>query len=179
MIPKYLNKQGGFRITNLFIDICNRELLNIGEPGINFPEFTFAPDDWTDVRGNVFKSMRKLFLECGDVTGYDFAITVLGSYEHFRILSEHKLVGPQIESWQNEMKAKIDSFAVKNIEKIVAEGGTQVQLSAAKYLANRDYEEKGPVGKPATNNKKLKEETHARETARETKEEMERLGMTH
>lgn len=178
MSPKYLSKYNKFRISNLFFETTNRDYLYVEGNTLEIPVFTLGTEDTTDSKGNKLISMHKKFLESGDVTGYDFAIEVLGSYEHFVCLEEHRVIGKHIESWKREIKAKLDSKALKEIERISKEGGSQAELSAAKFLIKREYEEKGSVGKPATNNSTRKAGTHARETSRDTKAEMERLGLT-
>lgn len=179
MNPKYLTKYNKFRIANLFIETANRDGL-YDDTSRDIPVFTLGPEDNTDSLGNLYISMHKLFIEEGDVTGYTFSLKVLGSYEHLVQLSEHKVIGPHVKAWKRELKAMIDSKAMKEIQRIATKGGTQVELSAAKYLANREYEGKSDsagVGKPATNNAKRKAETHAKATANDTKAEMKRLGM--
>ena len=177
MKSKYLNKHGNFRITNLVWETSNTAL--IYDDNRDLPAFCLKAEDHTDNRGNVFASIPRLFVECGDATGYDFAISVLGSYEHYLELCENKLIGPVIETCKEVIKSKLDSESIKEIKRIATSGGTQVELSAAKYLANREYELKNSVGRPGKKNHIKKDAAQAREESIETKEEMARLGLTH
>ncbi len=179
MNPKYLTMRGQYRINNMFFETCNKTDLPLATSGVNLPEYTLSNMEWKDSSGNTYQPMRELFIACGDPTGYKFALEVLGSYEHYQLLLSHSSIGPIMEEWVEEVKASVDSFAVNSIQDIVTNGGSQVQLSAAKFLASREYEEKGEVGRPATDNKKRKLENHAKAIAKDTAEEMERLGITH
>ena len=177
MKPKYLNGHGNFRINNLVWETCN--LGNIYDDNRQLPVFCLKTQDYQDGRGNTFLSIPRLFSECGDATGYDFAISVLGSYEHYLALCENKTIGPVIEQCKEVIKSKLDSEAIKEVKRIATEGGTQVELSAAKYLANRDYELKNSVGRPNKKQHVTKDAAQAREESIATKEEMKRLGITH
>lgn len=177
MSPKYLTKYNKFRVSNLFLETANRDILYDSDSDRAMPIFTLTSEDLTDSLGNKYISMHKLFLIAGDVTGYKFAVDVLGSYEHLEKLLVHKVIGPHIEAWKRELKAKLDSNAMEMLATIAKDGGTQAQLSAAKYLVNREYEQAGNVGKPSTKNTTKKQETHNRITSAETKEEAERLGL--
>ena len=179
MKPKFLTKLGTYRIGNLFIETVSRDRVKTATPGVDLPEFTLMPEDTTNVHGNIFRSMGKLFVEAGDVTGYRFAIDVLGSYDHFLQLCDHKVIGPHIDRWKEILKTKIDSEALAEVDRIAKKGGTQVELSAAKYLANREYEAKDDVGRPKKKQHNRKEAAKAREESIQLKEEMERLGLTH
>ncbi len=179
MTPKYLTKHNKFRIAQLFLETANRDVLYDDGSKRDTPIFTLAPDDKVDSLGNKYISMHKLFLKAKDVTGYDFAIKVLGSYEHFARLSAHATVGVYIAQWIEEVKAQLDSEAIKEIKRISKEGGNQTELSAAKYLANRDYEAKGSVGKPSPKNSRRKTLTASRQMEADTKAELKRLGLPH
>lgn len=177
MKPKYLNKHGNFRIQNLVWETCN--LGTIHDDNRELPVFCLKTVDYTDGRGNTFISIPRLFIECGDATGYDFAISVLGSYEHYLALSNNKTIGPVIEQCKEVIKSKLDSEAIKEVKRIATTGGTQVELSAAKYLANREYELKNSVGRPGKKQYVKKDAAQARDESIETKQEMERLGLAH
>ena len=177
MKPKYLTKVGNFRISNLFLETTNRDaILETCERAP--PIFTLKSSDFTEAQGSTMLSMQRLFIEAGDVTGYKFAIEVLGSYEHFMLLCEHKIIGAAIDTWKEVVKSKMDSDSIKEIKRIATTGGSQVELSAAKYLANREYEAKGSVGKPAKKSNPRREAAKARETSLDTKAELVRLGLT-
>lgn len=177
MKPKYLNAHGNFRINNLVWETCN--LGSIYEENRDLPAFCLKVEDYSDKYGNKFLSIPRLFNECGDATGYDFAISVLGSYEHYLALCDNKDIGPVIEQCKEVIKSKLDSDSIKEIKRIAKDGGSQVELSAAKYLANRDYELKNSVGRPNKKTNTRKDAAQAREESIETKEEMARLGLSH
>jgi hypothetical protein len=178
MKPKYLTAYNRFRTSNLFIETANRDIIYDESAPRVMPVFTLGPEDSEDSHGNKFISMHKLFIATKDMTGYTFALEVLGSYAHLEVLMKHKIIGPHIHSWQNELKAELDSKSIKALETISKEGGTQTQLSAAKFLINREYEKAGAVGKPSNKNITNKKETTARIMSEETAEEAERLGIT-
>ena len=177
MKPKYLNKHGGFRVNNLFQETTDLNSVYTIDQGRDVPVFTIKSEDWTNNQGTKLISMQKLFLSFEDITGYDFAMKVLGSYEHFSELCNHRVIGNYIEQWKEVVKAKMDSDSIKEIKRIATDGGTQVELSAAKYLANREYESKGSVGKPVKKQNARKEASEARQASIDTKKELERLGL--
>lgn len=176
MKPKYLTRRGEYRTTNLFIETCNRICYSENDTShMDLPVFTLKPEDLTTP--SPLLSMPRLFVECGDVTGYDFAIKHLGSYEHFMQLCEHDVVGQHIKLWKEVIKSKMDSDSIKEIKRIATKGGSQVELSAAKYLANREYEASGSVGRPNKKDTPEKRRKHAHQTSLDTKKEMERLNI--
>ena len=176
MKPKYLTKQGNFRVSNLFQETTDITTVYEHEEK-DLPVFTIKSEDWVNTQGTKLISMQKLFLAQEDVTGYDFAMEVLGSYEHFTELCNHRVIGNYIEQWKEVVKAKMDSDSLKEIKRIATIGGTQVELSAAKYLANREYEMKGSVGKPVKKQNARKQASEARRASLDTKKELARLGL--
>lgn len=170
--PKYLarNKKR-FRVADLFFETNFTPIEEQEEGRRNIPVFTLKPYDFTDDRGNFYPSAKLLFMEHNDSVGYHFAMNVLGSWEHYLQLKESKKVGPHIEAWENELKALKEAEALSHIERISAHGGSQAELSAAKYIVSHEYEKKSV--KARTKGKRPSEK-HSDETL----EEMERVGLS-
>jgi hypothetical protein len=124
--------------------------------------------------------MHKLFVKYKDPTGYDFAISELGSYEHFLKMRAHPVVGEHIERWVEEVKSGLDSESINEIKRIAKDGGSQAELSAAKWLASREYDNQSKdVGRPSNKKSIIKDKRQAEEMSLSTKRELDRLGLTH
>ena len=177
MKPKYINKKGYFRINDLFIETCNGDAIMNKTSGRNRHVFTLKPEDYTDLYGETYPSFQKMFIDCNDPTGYEFAMKHLGSYEHFVQLQDNVQISAVISHCKEVVKSKLDSDSIKEIKRIATSGGSQVELSAAKYLANREYEEKGSVGRAQRKATGTKAASEARKTSLDTKRELERLGL--
>ena len=147
--PKYLTRDGRkYRTNNLFFEtnVGSKDWVGDGRSsGIlerQQAEFTLKPYEYTDQDGFTYPSAKVLFMQSGDVTGFKFAMEVLGSWEHYLQLREHKKIGPYILAWEDELKASLESKAMRDVARIASEGGSQAELSAAKYILAREYDKK-------------------------------------
>ena len=169
MKPKHLIN-GKLVTPGLFIETCGENM--------DLAVYTLQPADKIyQGNGKKYISMHKLFVQYDDPTGYEFAIKELGSWEHFQKMLAHKELGDHFRKWMEEIKARLDSKAIESIRRIAKDGGSQTELSAAKWLAAREYEEKGEVGRPSKKRTKAKERKEAEEVSLSTKKELERLGL--
>jgi hypothetical protein len=82
--------------------------------------------------------LREKFLELNDPTGFKFAEKYLESYARLENLLTQGWFKNSWDDWQNELRARIKSEALKRIQEISEEGSAQ-SLNAAKYLANGEY----------------------------------------
>ena len=128
--------------------------------------FTLKPYDHD---GSV--SMKQLYLAANDPTEYKFAIEVLGSWEHWQKLISSDWFHSYVAAWRDELEVKLRSEAIVSIHKQANEN-----VSAAKWIAEKQYAQKGKVGRPT------KEETaHTKKVQamidQETEEELNRLGI--
>ena len=117
-------------------------------------------------------------MEIGDPTEYTQAMSLLGSYEHWEILTTRGWFKPHIDQWREELKVKLESDRYREMKDMVDNhAGTPQAIQATKWLAER-YGEKAPTkrGRPSKAEKEAALKEHIEE---ETilKEEAERLGL--
>ena len=182
--PLYMSKdKKSYRLANLFMETNQgarnwdeskrkEDDLFIREPAV----FTLKPHEYTDTTGITYPSAKLLFMLHNDVTGYKFAMEVLGSWEHYLQLREHKKIGAYIMSWEDEMKAMLESKALSDISRIATEGGSQAELSAAKYIVAHEYEKVSMKSRRKA--EATLKETKGGKVSAETQDDMDRLGIT-
>ena len=127
---------GRWRTKSLFYEIND---YRIDEGTI----FTITESD-KEVNGVVLKSLRKLFVESEDPTGYTTATEHLGGYAHWEALCKSSLKG-EIEKWKIEMEVRIRSLGLKQAITSAKSGN----FNAAKFLAERGWD-KRTAGRPST-----------------------------
>lgn len=116
------------------------------------PVFTFDSD-----RPGLI-NFKRTFVEVGDVTGYQWAIQYLGSYDHWLYLMKREWFAEQYERAREELLTKMRAEAIQNIVSISVESENETQrLAASKYLAERAWE-KSRVGRPEKAKGQLKKE---------------------
>jgi hypothetical protein len=122
--------------------------------------------------------MYRKYMEIGDPTEYTQAIGLLGSWEHWKMLTSAGWFQPYIEKWRQELKVKFESDRFRDMQEVAeTQKGTPQGVSATKWLAER-YSESKPTkrGRPSK-----AEKTRALKASLEEdellKEEAERLGL--
>ncbi len=105
--------------------------------------FTTECED-REVKGKYLPSLRRLFLESNDITGYQVANEHLGGWTHWKALRKNclKLLIPD---WEEELEIKLRSLGVRSAISSALNGGFQ----AAKYLTEAQW-------KPNTGGRKSK-----------------------
>lgn len=97
-------------------------------------------------RGEVYPSLKRLYLQHEDPTEYDFASTYLLGWNHWKRLTTNKMIRKHIDEWREELELKIKSQAVKDIiDQCAMEGGS---FQAAKWLADQGWNKRG-AGRPS------------------------------
>lgn len=112
--------------------------------------FTLNDDDKL-YQGKTYYSLKKLYLEIGDPSEYEFAKACLLGWRHWKRLQENKLIRPHIEEWREEIEVMRRSEGILSIAD-QAEGNFQ----AAKWLAERGWDKRG-AGRPSKVEKKREE----------------------
>lgn len=166
----FKDNMGRFRTESLF-----RETLRAGvrEAGYE-PVFTLAQEDHPD--GAV--SMRRLFVEAGDITEYRFAMEVFGSWAHWLKLRECEWLKPYLEAWRAELEVKLKFEAVERLRAVAADPGNKQAVSAAKWLAEGRYKETASSkrGRPTKQEVASALQDEVR-TSKDTMDDAERLGV--
>lgn len=94
--------------------------------------------------GKYYPSLKRLYLECGDPTEYEFATTYLLGWKHWLRLCDNRMVRKHIDEWREELEVKLRSKGVKNVLESAKAGNYQ----AARWLADRGWDTRG-AGRPS------------------------------
>lgn len=89
---------------------------------------------------------KQYYMECKDITGYLFAVTYLGGWQHWLALHTSPILEPILKEWEEELEVKLRSEAVQNI---VALSKSDKGYQAAKYLADRGWKVRETAGRPS------------------------------
>jgi len=98
--------------------------------------YTLGDEDVVRDNGKHIYSIRKLYVEMGDVHEYNFATTYFASWKHWNKMLDSPRVRPYIDDWRAELAAKIQSDNLKRMQTMAADGDKQ----AVRYLADRGWE---------------------------------------
>lgn len=91
---------------------------------------------------------KDTFLELKDLTGRKWAEKYLKDYRHFKHLIECTWFKNAYDEWCEELRDILKMEALERIREI-ALGETSQALSAAKYLANKEYDGSSSRGRPS------------------------------
>lgn len=78
-------------------------------------------------------SLKRNFLDLGDLAEYTFAETYLGGWDHWQRITESWVLKPHVEMWRTELRLKLEAEAIATIKEIASGTGPSA-LQAAKYL---------------------------------------------
>lgn len=132
---KFKDSMGRFLTQSLFLELGYKT---------EFAVYTLEDDDKVH-EGREYPSLKKLYLECGDVTEYDFATLYLGGWRHWKRLLNNKLIFPHIEEWREELELSLRADGLRSIIKAATSSDN---FSAGKYLAEKGWI-KNQVGRPS------------------------------
>jgi hypothetical protein len=142
---------------------------NAGRPPVktrfkqNNPDGDLCLDEFHDV-----------FVACEDLTEYDAAIKLLGSWpEWVQFKNNWSRFPLLIEEWKDEILIKLKSQAMKKIQALAASDDKQA-LQAAKFIVQEEHKKLAGQGRPT----KAAKDRAAKEIAKgaaETKEEEKRI----
>lgn len=102
------------------------------------PFYTLRDHDYLNL-----PSLRRLYLEEGDLTEYNFALKYFESWDHWKMLTECNWFKPYIQTWRTELELKLKADALKAI---ILESKADTRNS---FVALRFIVEKGWVDKSA------------------------------
>jgi hypothetical protein len=104
--------------------------------------FTYAQED-KEYNGKLFYSLKKLYLECADVTEYEFANAYLADFDHWKKMCGNALIRVHIDKWREELELKLQADGLRKMMASAESGNYQ----AAKYLADKGWASSGK-GRP-------------------------------
>ena len=104
---------------------------------------------------------------------YEFAMTVLGSWDHWAKLCNISQLRGDIQEWRDELDIKLKCQSMKAMM-LAAKDNDAKGVNAAKYLAEKGYESKR--GRPSK--AEVERETKIQAGVnKELKDDMERIGL--
>lgn len=156
---------GRWRTANLFEETCE-------DPTKYPPVYTLKDSDTSSC-----VSLKERYLECRDLTEYQFANIYLGGWDHWLRVCDSYVLKPHIEEWRDQLRLKLRAETLEKV-KDLATGEGPAALTAAKFLLEElnGRTPKSQRGRPSKEEKigYLKEEGR---TSDETKRDAERLGI--
>lgn len=109
-----------------------------------FAMFTLDDEDKT-YDGKLYPSIKKLFIEFGDVTCYLFSKEYLLGWNHWKRLEENKAIRHHIDQWKEELALTVQAEGIRSIVDIAIDKDS---FAAAQWLAKRGWIEK-KAGRPS------------------------------
>lgn len=97
-----------------------------------------------EYNGKVYPSIKRLYLECGDPTEYEFANKYFLSWSHWQRISKNKNIAVYVREWRDELEVMLRCKGIRAAMDVAQSGGFQ----AAKWLADRGWEKRG-AGRPS------------------------------
>lgn len=131
---KFKDEKGRYIVQGLFLeDRYNTDLA----------VYTLAGED-KDYKGQLFPSLKRLYLECGDPEEYTFATTYLYDWPHWQRLCKNSIVGKEIDTWREELILSLRSEALESVITQAMDGSFQ----AAKFVIEEGWN-KRKRGRPS------------------------------
>ena len=140
----YKADQGSFRTKSLFFEY-SAPAMRQKYP----PPFTIKEDDY-EKDGEIYVSMKRLYLEKRDPTEYLFAKEVLGSYPAWTVLKDSTFFKPFGEAWHTELMLLLQAENIQEI-RLEAASDSKGASSAAKWLAEKGWDKTSTKGRPSNN----------------------------
>ena len=97
-----------------------------------------------EYEGKMYYSLKKIYLEKGDPTEYQFAVENLAGWDHWQKICNNKVLAQHIEKWRAELELKLVSEGVRLIVNSAKGKGNWL---AAKFLAERGWQTRA-AGRP-------------------------------
>ncbi len=132
----YLDVLNRYRTQSLFIETFERRTV----PPPYTPEFTLGPEDHVDG----YRSLRKMYIEDEDVTGYTTAMRALGSWDHWLTLKGLVWFSEHLKMWEEELEAKLRSVGVLGMVALAREK----DRAALQWLSTSGWDHRRP-GRPS------------------------------
>ena len=138
-MSRYIGRQGKYRTISLFVETVRN--------GSDYEPVFFLKARKHNASTGI-KSLYKIYMDCGDPTGYEAAMEALGSWEHWRVLREQDWFDTHITMWEEELIAKIKAQALKLTISISSDREDKRSLQASRYLLSEGWKVK-KAGRPS------------------------------
>jgi len=120
------------------------------------------------------EEFHEIFIACEDMTEYDPAIKLCGSWKEWsRLKNDWPTFNDYIIEWKEELEIKLRSEAITKIIEH-SKGDDSSALSAAKFISSAGWNSRSGAGRPTKAAKSREAKLLAQATA-ETKAEEERI----
>lgn len=131
--------------------------------------YSFKDTDY-EYKGVLYPSARRLYLETGDPTEYEFAIRYFWGWEQWKQITANQALRQEILKWREELEIKLRSQGVRNL---LSSGLTNT--TAAAWAADGKWRDR-PTGRP---NKRaaIKEKATRKQALNEAENDAHRLGL--
>jgi hypothetical protein len=111
----------------------------------------FSIDEW-----------RKVYVDIADPTDYKAMKTLLGDWEHWKLIVENQTIAPIVEQWRNEVNVKLKSEGIASVRKLAAS-----KDSAAKVLIMNEWDKtQAKRGRPSKKQEQPELHRHGADAAR-------------
>lgn len=129
MFPKsvFKDKMGRYITQGLFIDHRYED---------TYAVYTLKDEDF-EWKGNVYPSLKRLYIEMEDPTEYLFAEKYLYGWEHWLLLKNNKALYEEIERWQEELEVRVRAKGVHTLINMADKN-----FNAAKWVADGQWTQK-------------------------------------
>lgn len=124
------------------------------------------------VDGVEYVSLKQAFLSCNDPTEYEFATKFLGGWSHWKEMCSTQIIAPHIEQWREERDVRLKSIGQRKLIEMAS--AEDASFQAAKWLADKGWEEKATKGRPTKSDIKRAASEHASRSSH-VKSDWERL----
>ena len=132
---KFKDSVGRWRTKSLFYEANDYQIVDA--------LFTLAEEDRV-IKNKKLVSLRKVFVELEDPTGYLLSKKYLGGYTHWEAICKSSLK-EEIDKWREELEMKLRSIGVQKVIES-AKGGN---FNASRFLAEKGWE-KRVAGRPSS-----------------------------
>lgn len=155
---KFKNSRGMYLTTSMFIEHNYDYSLAV---------YSWGDRDFKNSKGS-FPSLKRLYLEMGDVTEYDFANTYLDGWRHWKTLLESPGCRKHIDEWREELELKLRAQGLRQMIDM-AQNEDKPSFQAAKYLADKEWTSK------KSKQDSRKDERQKRTLSKEFKDDLNRI----
>ena len=136
---RYVADNGNFLTYALFYEYRATHIVDFQSQIFNLKE--------DDYKGTY--SLKKIYLSFNDPTEYSFAIAVFGNWKYWKRLQSSSFLQLHLEEWREEMEIKLRSKGIDIQVGIAGDDLHKSQAAASKWLADKGWELKKPVGRPS------------------------------
>lgn len=113
--------------------------------------YTLKDNDYT-INGVTYPSLRRLYVNTGDLSEYRFAVSCLDGWSHWKKIRNANWFQPYYQDWREELEVSVMSQALLAVRLKADNPEDKDNLSAARFLLSGQWVPKEKVG-PRTKDK--------------------------